>query len=74
MSDVADHVADMASPINAKTLSESTIRYDGRRRTVATTTWLVALGVVDPENPPIAGLNGRRIDDFWADLHDHNRL
>jgi hypothetical protein len=44
----ADHVAEMASPINAKTLSESTTRYDGRGRTVATTTWLVALGAVDP--------------------------
>ena len=48
----------MANPINAKTLSESTTRFDGRGRTIATTTWLVPLGAVDPENPPIAGLSG----------------
>lgn len=58
VSDVADHVADMASPVNAKTLGEVTTRYDGRGRPVASTTWLVALGAVDRENPPIAGLDG----------------
>ncbi len=58
VADVDQHVTDMVSPINGKTLSESTARYDGLGRTIATTAWLVPLGAVDRENPPIAGLNG----------------
>ncbi|MFO0940477.1 MAG: RHS repeat-associated core domain-containing protein [Pirellulales bacterium] len=58
VADVDQHIADMVSPINSKTLSESTTQYDGLGRTIATTAWLVPLGAVDRENPPIAGLNG----------------
>ncbi len=57
VADVQDHVANMGSPIDAKTLSESTTLFDSLGRTKASTTWLVALGAVDPASPPIAGLN-----------------
>jgi len=45
-------------PVNAKTLREVTTKYDGRGRPVARTTWLVARGMVDAADPPIAGLGG----------------
>ncbi len=54
----SDHVAALDNPVDAKTLREVTTRYDGRGRPVARTTWLVARGVVDATNPPIAGLDG----------------
>ena len=37
------------------TLSETTTRYDARHRPVASTSWMVPLGAVDPDNVPIAG-------------------
>ncbi|MDX1927995.1 MAG: RHS repeat-associated core domain-containing protein [Pirellulaceae bacterium] len=56
VADVQDHVANMGSPVDAKTLAESTTLFDSLGRTKASTTWLVALGAVDPASPPIAGL------------------
>ena len=58
METYADHTAALDNPIDAKTLRETTTRYDGRRRPIASTTWLVARGVVDQTTPPIAGLDG----------------
>jgi len=43
---------------DAKTLSETTVKYDERGRPIARTVWLTPLGNVDPTNPPIAGENG----------------
>ena len=40
---------------DAGTLSETTTRYDARHRPVASTSWMVPLGAVDPDNVPIAG-------------------
>ena len=40
---------------DAGTLSETTTRYDARHRRIASTTWLVPLGPVDPDAVPIAG-------------------
>lgn len=57
VSDVDDHLLDMTSPVNAKTLGESTTKYDGRGRPEASTTWLTVRGAIDVESPPIAGLN-----------------
>ncbi len=54
--DTAAHSSNYDDPINAKTLSEVTTRYDGRGRPVARTTWLLPRGLVDATDPPIAGL------------------
>ncbi|MEM9826830.1 MAG: hypothetical protein AAF958_09590 [Planctomycetota bacterium] len=56
--DYDDHVASLDNPVDAKTLRETTTKFDGRGRPVASTTWLVARGTVDVTNPPIAGLAG----------------
>ena len=40
---------------DSDTLQEVTTRYDARHRPIATTTWLVPLPGVDPDNVPIAG-------------------
>lgn len=45
-------------PDDATTRREVTARYDRLGRPTARTIWLSAQGVVDPENPPIAGLDG----------------
>ena len=58
VADYSDHIASLDDPVDDKTLRETTMRYDGRRRTIASTTWLVPRGVVDQNNPPIAGLDG----------------
>ncbi|GAB5407028.1 MAG: hypothetical protein Aurels2KO_52590 [Aureliella sp.] len=58
VSDVSSHTTDMTSPVNAKTLGEQTRKFDERGRPVASTTWLTALGAVNVEAPPIAGLGG----------------
>jgi len=55
--DVLSHT-NYADPIDAKTLAETTTRYDARGRVAARTVWLVPLGAVDPNNVPIAGLDG----------------
>ena len=47
-----------SDPDNAKTLAESTTRYDLLGRTRARTTWLTALGPIVKENPQIAGYDG----------------
>ena len=47
-----------ADPEDAKTLLETTTKYDQRGRKTAETKWLAPLGVVDPDKPPIAGDNG----------------
>ncbi len=58
VSEVSTHVGNFANPIDAKTLSESTTKYDAAGRPVYQTTWLTPRGAVDPANPPIAGVNG----------------
>lgn len=58
VSDVDSHTSNLGSPLDAKTLAESTTRYDAVGRVLASTSWLVAQGTVDPEAPPIAGLDG----------------
>ena len=47
-----------SDPDNDKTRREITARYDGLDRLIASTTWLGARDVVDPNAPPIAGLDG----------------
>ncbi|WP_158453518.1 RHS repeat protein, partial [Rhodopirellula europaea] len=54
--DFSSHTGTLDDPIDAKTLREVTTKYDGRGRPVARTTWLVARGLVDVTDPPIAGL------------------
>ena len=56
--DVASHSADYHNPIDAKTLREVTRLYDSRHRLIAETVWLQPLGYVDPNDVPIAGING----------------
>ena len=58
VSDVSTHVGSFANPTDAKTLRESTTKYDAAGRVAYQTTWLVPRGLVDPTAPPIAGLNG----------------
>ncbi|MDA3960249.1 MAG: hypothetical protein PF961_05635, partial [Planctomycetota bacterium] len=48
----------ISDPVDADTLSEVTTRYDHRSRPIARTTWLVPRGVVDSQDPPIAGEDG----------------
>jgi len=57
VSDVLNH-ASYLNPDDAKTLAETTVRYDARGRPVARTVWLTPLGPVDPDHPPIAGEDG----------------
>ncbi len=68
-------------PVDNLTLGETTTRYDALGRTTYRTQWLVPLGSVDSENPPIAGLNGVAIADgittrtlYDSDLTDGNGL
>ncbi len=56
--DYTAHTSSLDDPVNAKTLREVTTKYDGRGRPVARTTWIVARGMVDATDPPIAGLGG----------------
>lgn len=50
----------LADPTNATnipdaaTIAETTTRYDSRQRPIARTVWLIKLGEVDANNPPIA--------------------
>lgn len=53
-----DSHADSHDPVNNLTHGESTTRYDGLGRVSASTQWLQLQGTVDPEMPPIAGLDG----------------
>jgi hypothetical protein len=55
--DYASHPSP-ADPVNAKTLAEATTRYDALGRVSMRTQWLTPLGVVDPDDVPIAGENG----------------
>jgi RHS repeat-associated protein len=43
-------------PLDAKTLAESTTKFDVLGRPVASTQWLTARGLVDPQSVPLAGL------------------
>ncbi len=58
VSTVSTHTSNLLNPIDASTLAERTTRYDILGRSIASTTWLTARGLIDPANPPIAGLNG----------------
>ena len=53
-----DSHTDKHNPIDAKTLGESTTRFDMLGRTIARTQWLVAQGTIDANDAPIAGLDG----------------
>ena len=46
------------NPVDAKTLQETTTKYDALGRSVASTVWLQPLGLVDVAAPPIAGFSG----------------
>ena len=46
------------NPVDAKTLQETTTKYDALGRSVASTVWLQPLGLVDVAAPPIAGFGG----------------
>jgi RHS repeat-associated protein len=74
VSDVSTHSSNYNNPIDAKTLSETTTRYDGRGRPIYQTTWLTPRGIVDTANPPIAGLNGVALADGLTTqyLYDDN--
>ena len=54
-SDAAVFSSDAAFGDPTATLREVTTRYDGLDRPIAQTTWLVELGAVDENDPPIAG-------------------
>ncbi|MCZ7648078.1 MAG: hypothetical protein M5U26_22935 [Planctomycetota bacterium] len=63
------------------TLNEATTRYDARMRPVARTVWLIELGYVAKNDPPIAGTHGTNATDglttTWAydeDLTDSDGL
>ncbi len=55
--DYDDHTSNSHNPVDAKTMGERTVRYDGLGRTIASTNWLVARGTVDENDPPIAGFD-----------------
>lgn len=63
VSDVSTMTGSFANPTDAKTLGESTTKYDATGRIIYQTAWLVARGSVDPSNPPIAGLGGVSLSD-----------
>ena len=48
-------IATAHNPNDARTVNETTTRYDARHRPIASTRWLVARGNVDPNSVPIAG-------------------
>ena len=58
-----DSHSNLLNPGNAKTLSESTSSYDDLGRVVFRTRWKTPLGVVDRNNPPIAGVDGVAVAD-----------
>ena len=51
------------NPPNNKTVREQTVRYDALNRVIAITNWLTPLGEVDPNDVPIAGLDGASAED-----------
>ena len=73
VSEITTHT-DFSNPIDAKTLGESTTRYDVRGRAIAATTWLIPRGVVDVNNPPIAGLGSVPVSDGFTTftMYDSN--
>jgi RHS repeat-associated protein len=54
--DYASHT-NVNNPVDGKTISEMTSRYNALGRLTASTTWLVAQGAVDPNNVDIAGID-----------------
>ena len=57
ISDFDSHT-DPLNPIDSKTLSETTTQFDPLGRAIGTTRWLVPLGPIDRQNPPLAGFGG----------------
>jgi len=57
IADVDTH-SSLLNPVDAKTLQETTTKYDALGRSTASTVWLQPLGLVDVAAPPIAGLGG----------------
>ena len=57
IADVDSH-SSLLNPVDAKTLQETTTKYDALGRSVASTVWLQPLGLVDVAAPPIAGFGG----------------
>ncbi|MFN8741018.1 MAG: hypothetical protein ACK5YR_13905, partial [Pirellula sp.] len=74
VSDVSTQTGSFLNPDNAKTLSESTTRYDSLGRVTYQTTWLTARGAISPALPPIAGLGGVPLSDGLTTqyLYDDN--
>lgn len=60
------------------TLNEVTTKYDARRRPVARTVWLIELGTVNKNDPPIAGTHGTNATDglttTWASYAKTHRM
>lgn len=55
--DYSSH-SNLLNPTDAKTLRETTTRYRSNGRVNFRTVWKSARGLIDPENPPIAGIDG----------------
>ena len=62
LEDFVSHT-NLLDPLNSKTLSETTTKYRDDGRVKFQTVWKVALGAVDRNNPPIAGVNGIAVAD-----------
>ena len=58
-----DSHTNLLNPTDAKTLGESTSTYDDLGRMVYRTKWKTARGVIDRDNPPIAGIGGVALAD-----------
>jgi RHS repeat-associated protein len=74
VSDVSTHVGSFSNPIDSKTLAESTTKYDSAGRVVYQTSWLTPRGLIDPSNPPVAGVGGVPLADGLTTqfLYDNN--
>jgi len=62
VSDYSTH-SNKHNPTDTKTLTESTTKFDILGRPISSTKWLVVRGIVDENDPPIAGLAGIPIAD-----------
>ena len=51
------HASNSHDPIDAKTMRETTVKYDALGRQTASCVWLTAQGNINPNNVPIAGID-----------------
>ena len=73
--DYDEHFADSHDPIDEKTYREQTQRFDGLGRVVAETQWVTPRESVDPNTPPIAGIDGvPRTDGYTRQVFHDNDL